>query len=80
MTKILLLLVAVISGLTASGCGIAGSGMVKENVTKMAALSVGMSKEEVSSIMGTEDMVGVKNPERREISQGSSGSVVDVWF
>lgn len=77
MTRAILISIAVIIDLTTAGCGIALDIMAKD---KLNTLSVGMAKEEVSTAMRTEGVLSGRNPTRREIFRGSSGSIVEVWY
>jgi len=67
--------------LVTAGCGVAiHYGLAKKNMANLDRLSAGMTKQEVSNIMGTEGVAGAKNPNRRELFKTSSGTIVEVLY
>ena len=61
-------------------CGLAIHNFAKQNQARVSNLSVGMTKAEVTSAMGSEGPLGARNPHHAETFRADSGAVIEIWF
>lgn len=62
------------------GCGIAKRSLSESNRSKLVDISVGMTKNEVKNVMGTEGDGGASQPYKAETFLNNDNIPIDLWY